>query len=70
MYSIAKESVIAFDYADVYPTEDVQQGIDSGMFDLKEDASEELMLLIWDGAFKTRRMTLRCRQLLEQTVFG
>jgi hypothetical protein len=49
-------------------TEDVQRNIDSGMYVLKEDASDDLMMMIWEGAFKTNRMTLRCRQLLQQTI--
>lgn len=65
---IVAESVVSFDYAAVLPTDEVQRKIDDGTFSVKDDASEELVLKIWDGAFKTRRMTIRCSELLSQTV--
>lgn len=65
---VVQESVVGFDYAEVVLTDEVQRNVDIGLFALKDDASPAMMQLIWEGAFKTNRMTLRCRKLLEETI--
>jgi hypothetical protein len=42
--------------------------LNNGTFKLYPQASKQLMLQIWEGAFKTKRMTIRCRELLDLTV--
>ena len=66
--AIVLESVVSFEYAAVVPTTEVQRQIDDGTFAVKDDASEELLLAIWDGAYSTNRMTVRCLELLSQTI--
>jgi hypothetical protein len=65
---VVLESVVSFDHAEVVPTSELQRQIDDGLVTVKDDASEELMLAIWDGAYATNRMTIRCQQLLSQTI--
>lgn len=65
---LVDESVVAFEYAAVFPTDEVQKCIDDNTFEVKVDASEELLIKIWDGAFRTRRMTIRCSELLSETI--
>ena len=66
--NIVEESVVAFDYAAVVPTLEVQRNIDEGVFELKDDAAHDLLVSIWDGAYETNRMTIRCRDLLSDTI--
>jgi len=66
--AIVVESVVAFEFAAVVPTAEVQRRIDDSTFAVKDDASEALLLAIWDGAYSTNRMSIRCRELLSQTI--
>ena len=65
---LTHESVVAFGYATVQSTLDVQKMFDDGVAVMKQKASDELMQKIWEGAYATNRMQIRCRELLEQTM--
>ncbi len=66
--NIVDESVISFDHAAVVLTSEVQTRVDDGTFSLKDTVTDELLLKVWEGAYKTNRMTIRCQELLSETV--
>ncbi len=66
--AIVVESTVPFEYAAVVPTVEVQRRIHDGTFAVKDDASEELLFAIWDGAYSTNRMSIRCQELLSRTI--
>lgn len=61
---VRHKSCIAFDYADVVPTDLLEKKLQNGDITPREPASRELMLKILDGAEKTRRMKIRCSDIL------
>lgn len=65
---VDRESVICFDDADVFETSTVSTMLGNGTFDEKEKASRELILKIWEGASKTNRMKVKCKELFEKTI--
>ncbi len=66
---IRQETVVSFNDALILPTTLAQQSLNDETFAPHPDtASNDMLVEIWDGAYKTNRMTNRCRELLSQAV--
>lgn len=61
---IRHRTCVAYDYADVVSTTLLAEKLANLDIVPREPASPELMNKIWDGAARTNRMKLRCREIL------
>ncbi len=67
---IKHPTCVEYARARVVSWERLEEGFAVGRFDRREDASPETMLKIWEGAFVTNRLSLRCLELIRQTIPG
>ncbi len=62
---IQHKTCVMYEYARLYALEALERAVDNHDLVAFDPIDQDLLFRVWDGAFATRRMPLKCKQFLE-----